>query len=160
MKAKIMVVIWIITILMLTIYIYNLNSKYNKLILENKSYVKEYLDEILLDEFYEKYIQEEEMIIYVGRPDCSDSREFEQWFEPIVIKYNLNDKIQYLNIKPITDKYELYKNLTESKYGFKNTPTLIHYKNGEIHNIQEWTVLTGFTEEMVIEFLEESNLIQ
>lgn len=169
MKSKKIFLIYFIilsllgTSLSINFYLYNINKKAKTEILEaSKSTpsIYNYLNSITINNFEEKVLSEEEFYIYIGRPDCGDCMLFEPMFENVIEKYNLYDKIYYLNVKHFketnSDQWKSFKN----KYGFTQTPAIIHFKNAENISIIEWNEEKGLSENIFLDWLKNNNLIK
>lgn len=108
-------------------------------------------------EFQKKVADKEEFYVYVGRPNCGDCKDMEDYFIGFIDEYNLQDKIYYFNCKELrADEPEWEK--FKTTYGIKYTPTLAKFKDGKIESISEWTPELGYSSKMVEEWLEENNL--
>ena len=124
---------------------------------ENFSKISKDLKTMKMEDFKEKVKNKESFYVYVGRPNCGDSKIFEAWFIPKYLKGNdkIKEKIYYMDIKKlVADKanWEIFK----KEYNIKYTPTLVYYENGEIKDIIEWTAKTDFPESMVVEGLKRN----
>lgn len=104
------------------------------------------IEEIQYEQLNEKLNQNIDFLLYIGRPDCSDCAEFYPYLEEYV---QTNGKgIYYLNIKNFRDnakkeeatqaEVDFYNNL-QKELNFDWTPTLQHYRNGEL--IDDYTFL-------------------
>lgn len=106
------------------------------------------MHEITYDQLQTKLDSEESFVLYIGRPDCGDCKEF----EPILTSYleeNEGTYIYYLNIKAFRDaakkedasqeEKDFYENIRE-KLDFNWTPTLKFVNKGE--TISEYTYLS------------------
>lgn len=106
------------------------------------------IHEITYDQLQDKLKGEELFVLYIGRPDCGDCREF----EPILKSYleeNEGTYIYYLNIKTFRDasrkedatqeEKDFYENIRE-KLDFNWTPILKLVNKGE--TISEYTYLS------------------
>ena len=106
------------------------------------------MHEITYNQLQTKLDGEEAFVLYIGRPDCGDCKEF----EPILTSYleeNEGTYIYYLNIKTFRDaakkedasqeEKDFYENIRE-KLDFSWTPTLKFVNKGE--TISEYTYLS------------------
>ena len=113
-----------------------------------KDLSKDQIIEINYDDVLKKINQKEDFVLYIGRPDCGDCREF----EPILNSYleeNEGTYLYYFNIKEIRDasrkedatkeEKELYENISK-ELGIKWTPVLKLVNKGE--TISEYTYLS------------------
>jgi len=131
-----------------------------------------YINSISFDEFKTKYDNQDEFFVYIGRPDCGDSRQFEKEFTQYFVefdkdgnfaqlKYDLGNKqFYYFDISEIIestksiDQRNFYK-----QYGFYYTPSLLHYKDGQVVNIAEWDPVFGFEVTDYLKWFYDTNLI-
>lgn len=151
-----------ITSILLNFYLYFFNKKYQSDIIDiNKNISKtyNYLNSITIENFEKKVLSGEEFYIYIGRPDCNDCLLFEPIFEEIIQKYNLSEKIIYLNVKTLVEtdlnKWNNFKN----KYGFTQTPAIIHFKDKDNIDIIEWDNENGLEADRLLDWLKNMNLI-
>ena len=106
------------------------------------------INEITYEQLQDKLDSDELFVLYIGRPDCGDCREF----EPILNSYleeNEGTYLYYFNIKKIRDasrkedatkeEKELYENISK-ELGIKWTPVLKLVNKGE--TISEYTYLS------------------
>ena len=97
------------------------------------------IEEIDYDSLVEKLGQNEDFILYIGRPDCGDCKEFYPYLETYVDQ--TNQGIYYLNIQNFRDNAQkedaseqektFYENL-QKNLDFDWTPTLVRYVNGKV----------------------------
>ncbi len=97
------------------------------------------IEEIDYNSLVEKLGQNEDFLLYIGRPDCSDCKEFYPYLETYVDQ--TNQGIYYLNIQNFRDNAKkedaseqektFYENLQEN-LDFDWTPTLVRYVNGKV----------------------------
>lgn len=100
------------------------------------------IHEITYEQLQKKLKSDELFVLYIGRPDCGDCREF----EPILTSYleeNEGTYIYYLNIKTFRDaskkedatqeEKDFYENIRE-ELDFKWTPILKLVNKGETIN--------------------------
>lgn len=105
------------------------------------------IHEITYEQLKEKMASDDLFVLYIGRPDCKDCREF----KPILENYldeNKGTYVYYLNIKDIRnaskkadatkEEIERYKNLC-NELDFNWTPSLKLVNKGE--TIDEYTYL-------------------
>ncbi len=108
-----------------------------------------------------KIIANEEIVyVYMGRPNCGDSDDFEIYFE----KYLQDAPVDFVffNIIDIYKKHSLenkYKDILTAEFGMKATPTIAIFENGELIALSEWTPEGGYSEEMFEEFMKEHDLL-
>mgnify|MGYP004611729375 FL=1 len=97
------------------------------------------IEEIDYDSLVEKLGQNEDFLLYIGRPDCGDCKEFYPYLETYVDQ--TNQGIYYLNIQNFRDNAKkedaseqektFYENL-QKNLDFDWTPTLVRYVNGKV----------------------------
>ena len=97
------------------------------------------IEEIDYDSLVEKLGQNDDFILYIGRPDCGDCKEFYPYLETYVDQ--TNQGIYYLNIQNFRDNAKkedaseqektFYENL-QKNLDFDWTPTLVRYVNGKV----------------------------
>lgn len=97
------------------------------------------LQEINYEELKEKLEKKEEFIIYIGRPDCTDCKEFLPILQEYLDKHE-NTGLYYVNIKAFRDaatkedasneEIEFYESIREMLH-FNWTPTLHHIVDGK-----------------------------
>lgn len=97
------------------------------------------IEEIDYNSLVEKLGQNEDFLLYIGRPDCGDCKEFYPYLETYVDQ--MNQGIYYLNIQNFRDNAKkedaseqektFYENL-QKNLNFDWTPTLARYVNGKV----------------------------
>ncbi len=97
------------------------------------------IEEIDYDSLVEKLGQNDDFLLYIGRPDCGDCKEFYPYLETYVDQ--TNQGIYYLNIQNFRDNAKkedaseqektFYENL-QKNLNFDWTPTLVRYVNGKV----------------------------
>ena len=97
------------------------------------------IEEIDYNSLVEKLGQNEDFLLYIGRPDCGDCKEFYPYLETYVDQ--TNQGIYYLNIQNFRDSAKkedaseqektFYENL-QKNLNFDWTPTLVRYVNGKV----------------------------
>ena len=73
----------------------SLNEKYESEI----SPTYNYLDSLTVRSFENKVKGGEQVIVYIGRPDCNDCIIFEPILEHVIDNYDLSPKIKFVNVK-------------------------------------------------------------
>lgn len=148
----------------------------------NKDEYKEfnYLPSINHQQFKEKFNKGEDFFVYIGRPDCGDSRKFEQEFRELFIEfdnegnfvdvlYNLDEiNFFYFDISEIIDSTKNVEKRMEykDKYQFYFTPSLIHYQDkdgdgvSEAVSIAEWNATDGFKIADYMKWFYDTELVQ
>lgn len=124
--------ILIITIIIATYFFkwYNTyqESKLNTMILD------EYLQVIRYNELEDYLMENKDAIIYISKLRNQEIRTFEKKFKNLIIKYNLNNDILYLNTTDEIDSSFNVESITKNN-SIKDLPLLIIYKDGKIYNI-------------------------
>lgn len=97
------------------------------------------IEEIDYNSLVEKLGQNDDFLLYIGRPDCGDCKEFYPYLETYVDQ--TNQGIYYLNIQNFRDNAKkedaseqektFYENL-QKNLNFDWTPTLVRYVNGKV----------------------------
>lgn len=120
----------------------------------------DYLNSITIRNF-ENYVKgKKDFIVYIGRPDCSDCNYFEPTFREIIERYQLYDKIYFLNVKKYREKNtEAIWNNFKKIYGFTQTPAIIKYSDGKVESIIEWNTHKGLSKDRFINWLSENEII-
>lgn len=162
-NLKLLIIIFLLISISLNLYVYLENKKLTEEKIDlklNISDMNEYLNSITVKNFEKKVLSGDDFFVYVGRPDCGDCNLFEPMFKDVIKKYNLNEKIIYMNIKSFRENdkeaWEKFKN----QYGFTQTPAIIHFNNGNNIDIIEWDNEKGLSYIMLIEWLKNINLIK
>ena len=98
------------------------------------------IEEIDYNSLVEKLGQNEDFLLYIGRPDCGDCKEFYPYLETYVDQ--TNQGIYYLNIQNFRNNAKkedaseqektFYENL-QKNLDFDWTPTLVRYVNGKVN---------------------------
>lgn len=166
-EKKIKFIIFLISICLiisisinLVLYKNNVNLTQKNIELEeNIPTINEYLNSITVKNFESQVLSGKDFFVYIGRPDCGDCNLFEPMFKTVIDEYTLNDKIIYMNIKNLRennmDQWQEFKN----KYGFTQTPAIIHFNNGNNISIIEWNTEKGLSKNSLIDWLKNNNLI-
>ncbi|MDF2699197.1 MAG: thiol-disulfide isomerase [Haloplasmataceae bacterium] len=125
------------------------------------------------EQFQTKFNSNEDFFVYIGRFDCGDSDIFEADFirnfvnydeedqSIFSVDYNLNEKLYFFDISEIIETTKTYdqRNQYQELYGFYYTPTLVHYKNGEIVHIAEWDPVYDFDFTDYMKWFYDTNLV-
>lgn len=160
----IFIVIFISVNIVCNIYMFQIKGHLEQKVEKLNSEVSptyDYLNSLTIRNFQSSIEKEETLIVYIGRPDCSDCNFFEPVFREIVNKYMLFDKIYYLNVKKYRENNnEDTWNEFKQKYGFTQTPAIIYYVNGKVYSMIEWDTTEGLTEERFSRWLLENDIIQ
>lgn len=128
---------------------------------DNVSVMSKVATEVTEIEEMKKIIEDnEEVYVYMGRPNCGDSDRFEEYFPDIMEDYNV-ENLYYFNIKDIAEEYadnDQYKTMLEKEFGMKYTPTLAKYVDGKLVLISQWTPENDYSKEDAIKFIKDSGL--
>jgi thiol-disulfide isomerase/thioredoxin len=160
-KIIIPVVLMITTLILLTLIFLSLNKASD--VVERNYSEFNYLPTLNYQQFSEKINNGDKFYVYIGSPDCGDSRRFHQEFEQLFVELDEHgkmidlvydfDNFYYFNIAEIIDatsNTELRHQFNE-QYGFYFTPSLVAYEDitgigtSEVMNIAEWSALYGFS---------------
>lgn len=119
-----------------------------------------YLNSITIRNFKNAIEEKRDMIVYVGRPDCSDCNYFEPTFREVINQYNLFEDIYYLNVKNYRESNteETWQNF-KRKYGFTQTPAILIYQDGNLKSMIEWDSEEGLSKERLVEWLTYNNIV-
>ncbi len=110
-----------------------------------------------VDEMREIIDSNETVYLYMGRPNCGDSDEFEEYFPDLMEEYDI-DNLYYFNIMDLAKDNSNYKDILKEEFGLMYTPTLAKFENGELVLKSEWTPAIGYSKELTISFIEESGI--
>ncbi|MGC6768776.1 thioredoxin family protein [Enterococcus sp. LJL51] len=91
---------------------------------------------------FETEVKAGELLVYIGRPDCGDCTDFEPSFLSMVEERNLEQKIVYLNVSKLRKDEQQWKAFKKT-YGVMYTPTIAHFKDGQLVSKVEWTPEKG-----------------
>ncbi|BDU86876.1 thioredoxin family protein [Clostridium perfringens] len=166
MKRLRVIILSISIILIISIfsnmYLLNKNIYLKKEINDVKNSISDtynYLNSITVENF-QKYVEEnKDFYVYIGRPDCGDCMLFEPIFKNIVMENKLGDKIYYLNVKYFRENNESSWESFKNEYGFNQTPTIIHFKDGRNVSMIEWDDEIGLSRNRLLEWLEKEKII-
>lgn len=146
-----------------TLYVSTIQKKKNQQITElkkekesNYPEIYDVLDSITVVNF-PTHINEKELVLYIGRPTCSDCNMFEPALIELIKEKNLEAKIYYLNISKLRDdekKWEIFK----EKYSIRYTPTLAKFTSGSLKSKVEWTPEYGISINQVEKWLDQNVL--
>ena len=122
----------------------NENKKNNDL---SVSLVHGYLEEVTYQDISTYVIEEPNAVIYVSNSSDDNSKKFEKIFMPLIKKYNLENKITYININNIVIDDLLYQ----------NAPELIFYSNSVVNDVIDVSTLSN--EKQIEKLLRERSVI-
>lgn len=109
---------------------------------------------INLNQFKKLKKQNNDFIVYIGRPTCPDCKSFENEF----LKLNLNkissSKISlfYLNVDEIHKHKSIWESFKKSNKIF-GTPAFVHYHNKLLVSSSSWTIQNGYNTEKAYNWL-------
>jgi hypothetical protein len=158
-KNKNYIVLSIILVITIVIVFYVLQwYKIYKEELNNKAYITEYLNELMIDE-YNNYINDNRnVVIYFGIPDDNNCYEFEKNFKTIINNYSLTEEIVYMNVEEwkgidladtLNNKYN-NKELESQNKKFIGVPALGIYKDAILVNLISGEELTKETATLLL----------
>lgn len=126
---------------------------------KNTSDLYEYLNSITVTKFKEKIDSSDDFYAYIGRPDCGDCILFEPTFISTINKYKLNNKILYMNVKKLRENQNEWVKF-KKKYGFTQTPVIIHFSQGKNISFVEWDTEKGLPQNKLVDWFQKNNLIK
>ena len=133
----------------------SLNEKYESEI----SPTYNYLDSLTVRSFENKVKSGEQVIVYIGRPDCNDCIIFEPILEYVIDNYDLSKKIKFVNVKKFRSENEERWIEFKEKYSFSQTPAFLMFDNGEYVSGIEWGK-DGLPVEHLINWLQKNNIVE
>ncbi|MEI5994109.1 hypothetical protein A5880_001667 [Enterococcus sp. 4G2_DIV0659] len=129
-------------------YIYLLKKqvevKVNELNIEKEQYPEIYnaLNSVTFSSFGKKIKDGESLVVYIGRPSCSDCTTFEPELIKMINEKKLNDRVLYLNVSELKKDKGLWAKYVEN-YELPYTPTLAAFREGKVENQVSWTPEKG-----------------
>lgn len=150
MKETTKKLILFITLCVVTVFILFIAVKINNNRKDNilsKSMISRYLTEIKYQDISNYVSEEASAIIYVSNSSDKKTIKFDEILVPVIKKYNLNNKIVYININ----------NTNIEDHFYKNSPELVYYKNGNITDVIDASTFSGKKD--VINWLKERSII-
>lgn len=127
--------------------------------MDNKySPISNKLNTILPNELKKYLKSNESIIVYFGRPSCSDCNLFEKSFIKYIDQYNLSSKIYYVNVNTIHDNKNEWTAF-KKQYGISGTPTFVKYKYDIEVNKLDFEEDNGFSSTDLKEWLKINQLI-
>jgi len=127
------------------------DSKLNTMVLDG------YLQVIKYNELEDYLTENKDAVIYVSKLKNQEIRTFEKKFKNIIIKYNLNNSLLYLNTTDENDSSFELENITNNS-SIKELPLIIIYRDGKIYNIYNIKD-NNYNINLLINFLEEEGII-
>ena len=118
----------------------------------------EYLDSLTVKSFENAVQSGNSFVAFIGRPDCGDCIYFEPTLKYLSSKYDLSNKIMYVNVKRYREENQERWESFKSKYGFTQTPSFLYFENGKCVSEIEWGE-DGLPLEEVLQWLNENNII-
>jgi thiol-disulfide isomerase/thioredoxin len=108
---------------------YSIVKDYSLKKVEETDYIaSEYLRGISLDELKKNINADTEVLIYIGREDCKDCREFEEKFEKLLEKYYVEMPTYYTTKDRDGDRSKEMYDLLD-KYAIESVPCVIMVKD-------------------------------
>lgn len=91
----------------------------------------------LNDVFYET---SRDYFIYISYTNYKDVEELENKLKKVIIDYNLQDNMYYLNITDLLQNETFYTQLNEDlklskKYAISEVPAIVYYKDGAVKSV-------------------------
>lgn len=126
-------------------------SKLNTMVLDDCMQVIKY------NELEDYLTENKDAVIYVSKLKNQEIRTFEKKFRNIILKYNLNNNILYLNTSDENTNSFKVENITRNN-SINELPLLIIYKDGKINNIYNIKE-NNYNINMLINFLKEEEII-
>lgn len=93
-------------------------------------------------------------MVYVGRPTCGDSNQFEPHLIKTIKSKKLRSTIKYINVAQLKKDKDAWKDFTK-KYGIRYTPTLAKFENGKLVKKVNWTPENGTDLDKFSRFLDQ-----
>ena len=120
-KLILYIALCIITILILFLIIKINGNRLNNL--EEKSFIGNYITEIKFNNIKDYLKENPDSIVYVSNSSEESSKNFEKKFKKVIVKYNLETELVYINIYNINNNNDIM---------YSNAPELLFYKDGII----------------------------
>lgn len=135
LKNYILLASILIISIILVIYFYMWYGAYedNKL---NTPIMDKYLNIINYNELGDYLVENKDAIIYVSILENEDIRVFEKQFKNVINYNSLNNTILYLDLTSESKDISLFNDI-KIRYGFKNIPCVIIFKNGIVYDIYD-----------------------
>lgn len=105
--------------------------------------IYDYLDSMTVDNF-QNYLNEDDLVVYIGRPSCSDCNLFEPSLIDLIEVKHLGSKMKYLNVAKLR-KNENEWNRFKQLYDIQYTPTIAKFVEGNLVSKTEWTPEKGIS---------------
>ena len=110
-------------------------------------------------EFFENKVANGDlMFVYMGNLECSDCSIFYPIFKEQFNKFELENKLAYVECSHLRTNKNEWLNFKE-KYGFLQTPAFIIYENSKIVSSIEWDDNNGLNEASFSAWLSENKEI-
>lgn len=98
-----------------------------------------------------------EVVVYIGRPTCSDCNLFEPSLIDFINSNSLNNQISYLNTSEIREDDHAWSEF-KSKYNIIYTPTIAIFQNNQLKEKIEWTPENGININAVSTWFKQNKL--
>lgn len=108
-----------------------------------------------LETFETQFSSGKKGFVYIGNAECPDCSSFYPVLLKVIRKYNLSDKIAYVEGKYLREESNNWMNF-KKKYNFSQTPALIIYGKGEIISEIEWDQKEGITENRLEKWIDDN----
>ncbi|MGC6770441.1 thioredoxin family protein [Enterococcus sp. LJL51] len=112
------------------------------------------LNSITVESFEEKVSNQEDFVVYVGRPTCLDCSDFEPALILMLEKYELHSKLEYLNVAQLRKDETAWGNFKET-YAIQYTPTIATFEKGKLISQVSWTPEKGTEIDRFDDYLSE-----
>lgn len=134
-KNYFLLAIILIISIVLVIYFYMWYGAYeeNKL---NTPIMDKYLNVINYNELNDYLVENKDAIIYISVLEDEDIRVFEKQFKNVINYSSLNNVILYLDLTSEFKDTNLFNNI-KSKYGLRNVPCIIIFRNGNVYDVYD-----------------------
>lgn len=88
------------------------------------------LDSLTVQSFERRVANGETLLVYIGRPSCSDCNSLEPIFKNVIHQNHLGGKIWYVNVHFLHQDKEKWAAFKQ-RYGISGTPTLAKFAHGK-----------------------------
>lgn len=120
-----------------------------EIISESKTNTSVYknLNSITIPTFENNVSDKRNFLVYIGRPTCSDCNLFDSILVNELKKEDMTSNVVFLNVA--WERQKGWKSWVQfkKKYGFNQTPAIIHYHNGKVLSIIQWGNNKGISKE-------------
>lgn len=124
------------------------------------SLVYHHLDSMIVENFLKKFEDGERIVVYFGRPSCSDCDNVDDILVELIYRYNLGDKIKYVNVEDEYQKGKLHWDKFKNLVSISGTPTFAIYDKQKMISKYDFEENGGFTIEDFKIWLQDNGLLQ